>query len=65
MQKKYLDRLPLDIRGLVEEIERACGVEVVVKVVPDRARNLAVPLEVASLEYLNTHDGTRAEVPLV
>lgn len=40
MQKEYLDRLAPDIRSLVEEIERACGVEVVVKVVPDRARNL-------------------------
>jgi len=40
MQAEYLSRLSLDIRSLAEEVERASGVEVVVRVAPERARNL-------------------------
>ena len=40
MQTEYLSRLSLDIRRLAEEVERASGVEVVVRVEPERARNL-------------------------
>jgi hypothetical protein len=40
MQTEYLARLAPDIRSLAEEVERASGVEVVVKVAPDMARGL-------------------------
>ena len=40
MQTEYLVRLSLDIRSIAEEVERASGVEVVVRVAPERARNL-------------------------
>lgn len=45
MQPEYLDCLAPDIRSLAEEVERLSGVEVVVKVSPDRARNLPGKLD--------------------
>lgn len=40
VQTEYLARLTPDTRSLAEEVERGSGVEVVVKVDPDRARSL-------------------------
>ncbi len=52
MQTEYLNRLPFDVRALVEQIERESGVNIMVGVDASRVRgwpNQPDPLESATL----------------
>ncbi|MQR00975.1 hypothetical protein [Glaciimonas soli] len=51
MQPEYIARLPLDIRTLVEEIERASRVKITVEVDSARARNIPSQPDTMACEF--------------